>query len=179
MSTHKIVSTSSIHEIMQEDIDGEISSTHNSVFSQQYEGNIPPDLSEDAFLRQFDEEEIVPMNVQDEIDNQASPHQQLPINVQHADSTTEIVQPRRSTRLAAIRQQQPRQIGKRTLRQLNNIARSCDVQYFNENNINSKVKPHYAGLLSDVCCKYCEAFRHKDESDAICCKRGGVKVAST
>ena len=90
MSTHKIVSTSTIHEIMQEDIDGEISSTHNSVFSQQYEENIPPDPSEEAFLRQFDEEEIVPMNLQDEIDNQASPHQQLPINVQHAESTTEI-----------------------------------------------------------------------------------------
>ena len=174
MSTHKIASTSTIHEIMQEDIDGEISSTHNSVFSQQYEENIPPDPSEEAFLRQFDEEKTVPMNVRDEIDNQASPHQQLPVNVQDAD-----VQPRRSTRLAAIRQQQPRQIGKRTLRQLNNIARSCDVQYFNENDIISKVNPHYAGLLSDVCCKYCKAFRYKDESDAICCKRGGVKVAST
>ena len=81
MSTHNTDSDRTMHEIMQEDIDGEISSTYNAVFSQHHMANIPPDPSEEAFLKDFHE--------QDDF------------------QTTENIQPRRSSRIAAIRDQHP------------------------------------------------------------------------
>ena len=171
MVIHKTDSARTMHGIMQEDIDGEISSSYNAVLSQQYTENIPPDPSEEAFLREFDDEESVGMNVQDEIVNQATPHQQLPVNEQDALQTTEMIQPRRSSRIAAIPHQQPREITKRTSKHLTNIARSCDVQFFNENDIITKVQPHNAGSLYDEYCKHCKAFRWKEESQTICCKK--------
>ena len=58
-TTDNTDSVRTMHEIMQEDIDGEISSTYNAIFSQPHMANIPPDPSEEAFLRDYHEEESV------------------------------------------------------------------------------------------------------------------------
>ena len=152
MSTHNTDSDRTMHEIMQEDIDGEISSTYNAVFSQHHMANIPPDPSEEAFLRDFHE--------QDDF------------------QTTEIIQPRRSSRIATIRDQQPIQYTKRFSKKMADIARNCDVQNFNEQKIISIIKPHYAGLLDEDCCVYCKAYRFRDESKNNCCKQGKVNISS-
>ena len=57
-----------------------------------------------------------------------------------------------------------------------NIARSHDVQHFNENNLLIKVPQHYAGSLYDTYCKFCFAFHWQLESMNSCCKRGKVKL---
>ena len=161
-TTDNTDSVRTMHEIMQEDIDGEISSTYNAIFSQPHMANIPPDPSEEAFLRDFHEEESVIMTTHEQDDFQ----------------TTENVQLRHSSRIAAIHRQQPIHSTKRVSKKLADIARSCDVQNFNEQKIISIIKPHYAGLLNEDCCVYCKAYRFRDESKNNCCKQGKVHISS-
>ena len=152
-----------IQGMMSEDIDGEISSNYNEVSSQGHEENITLDPLEEAFLRQYDDEEIININIQDEVDNQELAHQHLQvsdfqINQQNIE-IPEPIQPRRSSRLSEKRQQQPRDIPQvRRSKQIQNIARSCDVQSFKENDILCKISQHYAGLLFDNWCKWCNAY---------------------
>ena len=91
--------------------------------------------------------------------------------------TVEINLPRRSSRLAAIPQQQQPPIIRRQRRiRLFDIARYTDVDYFNEQEVLSKFPQHYGGSLYDNCCMHCKAYRWNNESGSMCCKNGKVSL---
>ena len=170
--------------MMRQDIDGELSNQHVQVFySQDQVHQTPPDMLQEDFLCEYNDQLISNVLNQQENNNQELSNFDLvqldTDTVQQKDTELlETFQPRRSSRLAAKHSVHQINLPKQPKRsvKLYNIARHCDVKDFDETFFFSTFKQHYAGSLFDSYCPYCKAYRWTSELTSICCKNGKISL---